>query len=72
VTSNINRASVFDHKERKEHKEMAVQPHIGGVFALFVFFVAKNRPSLELLPAVFSAAECQSLCVSCHNLPRVV
>ncbi|MGB2774762.1 MAG: hypothetical protein WBF31_20825, partial [Anaerolineae bacterium] len=37
----------IDHKERIEHKATAADSQIGGVFALFVFYVAKIRPSFS-------------------------
>ena len=37
----------IDHKERIEHKATAEDSQIGGVFALFVFYVAKIRPAFS-------------------------
>ncbi|MFZ1709201.1 MAG: hypothetical protein WAW20_11505, partial [Anaerolineae bacterium] len=37
----------IDHKERIEHKATAADSQIGGVFALFVFYVAKIRPAFS-------------------------
>ena len=37
----------FDHKKRIEHRATAEDSQIGGIFALFVFYVAKIRPAFS-------------------------